>query len=217
MDSRTVHRASPPEPASSMTHVGDEPSAPHQPTRLDAHLVMNVLNQMAAEDFHDRGVEDPALFALSGYLQEVFRQQASPRSTLADGARLLETHLNLYSLVHGSKIELSILMNEKMADRPAEHRLFQLADCLLAATQPKFGGRWRMHFALEADGDVPSAMRILLDLQAMAGETQSIDLPAAQLGLASIERGDCPHITKVVWTQHQPTDLRLECTILPIV
>ena len=95
MDSRTVHRALPPEPAHSMTHASDEPPAPRPSTRLDAHLVMNVLNQMAAEDFHDRGVEDPALFALSGYLQEVFRQQTSPRSTLADGARLLETHLNL--------------------------------------------------------------------------------------------------------------------------
>lgn len=217
MESKTVHRTLPPGLSDSTTRVGDEPLAPHQPTRLDAHLVMNVLNQMAAEDFHDRGVEDPALFALSGYLQEVFRQQISPRSTLADGARLLETHLNLYSLVHDSKIELSISMNEKMADRPAEHRLFQLADCLLAAIQPKFGGRWRMHFALEVDGDVPSAMRIMVDLQAMAGETQGIDMPAAQLGLAGIEHADCPHITKVVWTQHQPTDLRLECTVLPIV
>lgn len=217
MESKTVHRALPPEPDHSVTRVSDEPLALHQSTRLDAHLVMNVLNQMAAEDFHDRGVEDPALFALSGYLQEVFRQQTNPRSTLVDGARLLETYLNLYSLVHGSKIELSILMNEEMAGRLADHRLFQFANCLLAATQPKFGGRWRMHFALEADGDLPSSMRILVDLQAMAGEAQGIDMPAAQLGLAGMEHADNSHITRVAWTQHQPTDLRLECTVLPIV
>ena len=190
---------------------------PHRSSRVDVHLVMNVLNQMAAEDFHDRGVEDPALFALSGYLQEVFRQQASPRSTLADGARLLETYLHLYSLVHGSKIELSIAMNEKTANRPADRCLFQLANCLLTAIRPKFGGRWRMHFALQTEDEPTSSMRILVDLQAMAGETQTIDMAAAQLSLENIECASQPHIMEVVWTQPQSTDIRLQCTVLPFV
>ena len=189
---------------------------PHQSSRVDAHLVMNVLNQMAAEDFHDRGVEDPALFALSSYLQEVFRQQASPRSTLADGARLLETYLHLYSLVHGSKIELSIAMNEKTANRPADRCLFQLANCLLTATRPKFGGRWRIHFALQAEGETARSLQILVDLQAMAGESQCIDMAAAQLSLENIEHAGHYRITAAVWTQTQPTDVRLQCTVLPL-
>lgn len=217
MELKTVQRAPQPKLDFSVTRHGDQPLVQHQPSRVDAHLVMNVLNQMAAEDFHDRGVEDPALFALSGYLQEFFRQQASPRSTLADGVRLLETYLHLYSLVHGSKIEMSISMNEKTANRSTDRCLFQLANCLLTATRPKFGGRWRMHFTLQEEDQPASSMRIVVDLQAMAGESQGIDMVAAQLSLVNVEHAGQPRIMDAVWTQPQSSDVRLQCIILPSV
>jgi len=217
MEQVAAQRDGSPEFACGSTPSDDKPAEKHRETRFDAHLVMNVLNQMAAEDFRTRGVEDPALFALSDYLQEVFRQQASSRTTLADEVRLVETYLNLYARVHGCKLDLNISMSGNLAGRPADRCLFQFANCVLGATRPKFGGQWQMRFAMEADSELETSMRVVVHVQAVAGESQSIDLPVAQKKLADIESGGHPPLKKIVWTQQQPTDLQLECTVLQSV
>lgn len=62
---------------------------------VDSHLVMNVLNLMAARDFKERGEENPLLFALSDYLQEALQRSAAATVSLRSELRLLNKHLQL--------------------------------------------------------------------------------------------------------------------------
>jgi len=76
------------------------------PTYVDAHLVMNCLNQTAAY-FHSRtGLEDPRLFALADYLRLIFRSSAEASIPMEDEWAMLQAYVQLVETNRGISLPL---------------------------------------------------------------------------------------------------------------
>lgn len=183
------------------------------PLQVDTHLVLNVLNQMAAKNFLHRGEEDPALFALADYLQQALVQRTN--ATLGDDVRLFETHLKLSALMNIIKLDLHISGIVDLADRPSVPCLFEVISSLLAAVRPQLGSRWRTKFRLEQDRSFASGLRVLLDVVAMADGTRGVEQSVVHADLADIAAARYPTIREFACTLEPPTHFRVEFTVLP--
>lgn len=187
---------------------------PVRPTTalIDAHLIMNVLNHLAARDFVEQRGEDAWLFSLSDYLQEALRQQRLQSLTLADDVRLVEPHLNLSALVRSAELDLTIELGRDLGNRLANRCLFELANCLLASMRPQFGGQWRMRIKLAEMPEAFTGFSLLVELESTDASQATVDRRAAQTTLDELSAETCA-VGNVIWFQESPSRLRLECTV----
>ena len=78
-------------------------------TLVDAHLVMNSLNQLAAYIHAKTGVEEPRLFALADYLRAVFQSGTEDVIHLDQEAGLLHNFLQLAAKNRAAEFPLELI------------------------------------------------------------------------------------------------------------
>lgn len=179
---------------------------------IDAHLVMNVLNQMAARDFKQHGVEDPLLFALSDYLQEALRSQEYQGMSalpLSKEVRLLEVHAKLLAAVYRSELSLSIELNQDSVLILKPGFVARVVGCLLQSSLPQFAGSW--HVQVNFDGDAGSFGDVKTTITFRnTAQNHTLDMAVAKRRLEKLCKAeDC--LRSAYWYQDQPQQLQLVC------
>lgn len=133
---------------------------------VDSHLVMNVLNNLAAEDYTKRETENLLLFALSDYLREVFYRIDRPSLSLFDEIKSLRVHVNLLAEVSGWKVSYSInntVENTKLKVVPG--CLVHIFNCLLNSFQSHPGASWALSVNISDERALPDQLIVKIDLQ----------------------------------------------------
>lgn len=179
---------------------------------IDAHLVMNVLNQMAANDFKLHGGEDPLLFALSDYLQEALRSQdfqgifALP---LSKEVKHLEVHAQLLAAVYRAELNLNAELKQDAILLLKPGFVARVVGCLLQSCQPQFGGTWNLRVVFERDpgslGDLKSTFEF-----ANSSPNHVLDMQVAKHRLDKLCKAeDC--LRSVFWSQPDSQRIQLIC------
>jgi hypothetical protein len=145
---------------------------------VDGHLVMNVLNQLAAQSYLQSGKECTQIFALSEYLSEALRQIGDRYNTLRQDAHLLRLHLQLLATLHRFELELKIMMETNDAHKIQKGSLYALSQCFFQSATPAYGGKWKMHVTLCNDINSPHTLRTIIEMQGVS-HGQNLGLTSA--------------------------------------
>ncbi len=193
------------------------PAAVSQPRRghvVDSHLVMNVLNQLAAHDYSERGEENPLLFALSDYLRDVFLMLDHPLASLAHEARLMEAHATLVAQAMGVDLGFTASAFNADASYLQPGTLTAVAGAMLKAAKPAAGTRWQLALTSSADPARPGSRVAMVDLSGLSASCE-INLESAQLQVQKLnlppKQGEPQQ--NIVITQDRHNHLRATCQI----
>lgn len=179
----------------------------------DSHLVLNVLNQIAADDFRSSGTDNPLLFALSGYLQEIFLQINCNDLSLSNEIKILRAYVSLLGVANRRHIDLNVVFRERSCINLPRGWVARIARCMSSAIRPHLAGDWHMQAVL--GGDLCSeAIAISVELKGLASH-QVADMECArrQFETWCVENAEYLDIRSTQWLQSEPRQLRLICNI----
>ena len=150
---------------------------------IDSHLVMNVLNLMAARDFKEHGRESPLLFALSDYLHVAFLHQEENTLLLVDELATLKARVSLVAEVQAGQIELIVHNGGQSHWRVKPGALSSVAAGLLGLARGHQSRVARLTMAMESTADALGRTRVTVEMVEL-NEGDIYDLNAASRRLA---------------------------------